>query len=153
MDKPPSINEIEIVPLEVAHIREIAQLEELCFPDPWTEDMFIQLLSNPLAVFITAQKDGEVVGYAGIYHILSEGQLMNIAVKEEYRRLGIAEKMFDFILEYAKENDIEVITLEVRKENDPAISLYEKLGFEKVGERPGYYSHPTDDAVLMNYSV
>ncbi|MBR6645049.1 MAG: ribosomal protein S18-alanine N-acetyltransferase [Clostridia bacterium] len=153
MDKPPSINEIEIVPLEVSHIREIAQLEELCFSDPWTEDMFIQLLSNPLAVFITAQKDGEVVGYAGIYHILSEGQLMNIAVKEEYRRLGIAEKMFDFILEYAKENDIEVITLEVRKENDPAISLYEKLGFEKVGERPGYYSHPTDDAVLMNYSV
>ncbi len=153
MDKPPSINEIEIVPLEVAHIRDIAQLEELCFPDPWTEDMFIQLLSNPLAVFITAQKDGEVVGYAGIYHILSEGQLMNIAVKEEYRRLGIAEKMFDFILEYAKENDIEVITLEVRKENDPAISFYEKLGFEKVGERPGYYSHPTDDAVLMNYSV
>ena len=56
-------------------------------------------------------------------------------------------------LEYAKENDIEVITLEVRKENDHAISLYEKLGFEKVGERPGYYSHPTDDAVLMNYSV
>lgn len=153
MDKPPSINEIEIVPLDVTHIKEIAQLEEKCFPDPWSEDMFIQLLSNPLAVFITAQKDGEVVGYAGIYHILSEGQLMNIAVKEEYRRLGIAEKMFDFILDYAKENDIEVITLEVRKENSPAISLYEKLGFEKVGERPGYYSHPTDDAVLMNYSV
>ena len=153
MDKPPSINEIEIVPLDGAHIIQIAKLEEKCFTDPWTQEMFIELLSNPLAVFITALNGEEVVGYAGIYHILTEGQLMNIAVKEEYRRQGIAEKMFDSLLEYAKENDIELITLEVRKENIPAISFYEKIGFEKVGERPGYYSHPTDDAVLMNYSV
>lgn len=153
MDKPPNINEIQIVPFDGAYIKEIADLEKKCFTDPWNEDMFIQLLSNPLAVFIAALNGEEVVGYAGIYHILTEGQLMNIAVKEEYRRCGIAEKMFVFLLGYAKENDIELITLEVRKENTPAVSFYEKIGFEKVGIRPGYYSHPTDDALLMNYSV
>ena len=93
MDKPPSINEIKIVPLDGAHIIQIAKLEEKCFTDPWTQQMFIELLSNPLAVFITALNGEEVVGYAGIYHILTEGQLMNIAVKEEYRRQGIAEKI------------------------------------------------------------
>lgn len=151
--KPPSTNCIQIVPLTEEHIKEIAELEKECFPDPWNEEMFVQLLSNPLAVFITAVYDGEVVGYAGIYHILTEGQLMNIAVKEDLRRRGIAEKMFEYLLEYGKENDIEVITLEVRENNTPAISFYEKIGFEKVGIRPGYYSHPTEDAVLMNYSV
>lgn len=150
---PPSTNCIQIVPLTEEHIKEIAELEKECFPDPWNEEMFVQLLSNPLAVFITAVYDGKVVGYAGIYHILTEGQLMNIAVKEDLRRRGIAEKMFEYLLEYGKENDIEVITLEVRENNTPAISFYEKIGFEKVGIRPGYYSHPTEDAVLMNYSV
>ena len=131
--KPPSTNCIQIVPLTEEHIKEIAELEKECFPDPWNEEMFVQLLSNPLAVFITAVYDGKVVGYAGIYHILTEGQLMNIAVKEDLRRRGIAEKMFEYLLEYGKENDIEVITLEVRENNTPAISFYEKIGFESDG--------------------
>lgn len=153
VSKPPSTDCIRIVPLAEEHIKEIAELEKKCFPDPWNEEMFVQLLSNPLAVYITALYEDKVVGYAGIYHILSEGQLMNIAVMEEFRRCGIAEKMFGDIIQYAKENDVEVITLEVRQKNIPAISFYEKIGFEKVGQRKGYYSHPTDDAVLMNYSV
>ncbi len=147
------ICKLQIVPLTSEHIKEISDIEAVCFSDPWSEDMFIQLLSNPLAVYVTALLDDKVVGYAGLYHILSEGQLMNIAVSPEYRRNGIADKLFSVLLEYAEKNDIEVITLEVRKGNIPALEFYHKLGFEKVGERKGYYSHPVEDGVLMNLSV
>lgn len=150
---PPNLSQIEYVPLASEHINGLVSVERVCFSDPWSEDMFVALLSNPLAVYTVALCDGSVIGYAGMYHILTEGQIMNIAVIPEYRRQGIAEKLLSVLEEYARDNDVEVLTLEVRKANAPAISLYEKLGFEKVGERKGYYQHPCDDAVLMNLSV
>ena len=150
---PPNLSKIECVPLNSSHIRDVYAVEKDCFTDPWSEEMFVQLLSNPLAVYTVAVYNGKAIGYAGLYHILSEGQIMNVAVTPEMRRQGIAEKMLKVLVDYAKENDIEVMTLEARKSNNAAISLYEKLGFEIVGERKGYYQHPSDDAVLMNLTV
>ncbi len=155
MDENPRSNrpKTEIVSLEPEHIEQIAALEKICFPDPWTEQMFSDLLSNPLAVYVVALCDGEVIGYAGIYHILSEGQLMNIATHPDHRRCGVAEKMFKELLDYARDNDIEEITLEVRSENENAIAFYKKLGFEQVGLRRNYYSSPHDDALLMSLEI
>ncbi len=145
--------ELKIEVLSPEYISEIAELEKLCFPDPWSENLFSDLLSNPLAVYFVALSNGKVVGYAGMYHILSEGQIMNVATHPDHRRCGIAEKLFDELLEYAKDNDIEEMTLEVRSQNSGAIALYEKLGFEHVGIRKNYYSSPHDDAVLMSLEL
>ncbi len=144
---------LQIEPLSTEHISQMAELEKLCFPDPWSENLFFDLLSNPLAVYFVALINGKVIGYAGMYHILSEGQIMNVATHPEHRRKGVAEKLFGELLEYAEDNDIEEMSLEVRSENLSAIALYEKLGFEKVGIRKNYYSSPHDDAVLMSLEL
>ncbi len=143
----------QTVRLSPEYIAQITELEKLCFSEPWSEQTFIGLLSNPLAVYFVTVCGERVVGYAGMYHILNEGQIMNVATHPDFRRRGIAEKLLGELLEYAKDNGIEEMTLEVRSENAGALSLYGKLGFEKVGIRRNYYSSPVDDAVLMSLEL
>ncbi len=148
-----SVSSVDIVPMTSEHIEQVAKLDLLCFPDPWTYAMFEALPQNPLAVYFVAVSDGEVVGYAGMYHILDECQIMNIATHPDRRRCGVAEGMFTRLLQYAKDKGVKRIDLEVRTKNEGAIAFYKKLGFEKVGLRKGYYSTPPDDAVLMSLQV
>jgi ribosomal-protein-alanine N-acetyltransferase len=111
--------------------------------------MLAEELSNPLAVFFTASIGGEIVAYAGMHHIIDEGYLTNIAVKSTFRSRGIATALIKKLAAYAEENDMRMLTLEVRASNEDAIRLYDKLDFDRVGLRPNYYTNPTEDAVLM----
>jgi len=126
-----------------------ARLERECFSNPWSAKMLAQELINPLAVFIIARIGEESAGYAGMHHVEDEGYIANIAVAEKYRRGGIASAMLEWYIEYARENGLRMLTLEVRESNGPAQRLYAKYGFVREGRRVGYYTNPREDALIL----
>ena len=139
----------KLVPMDRSHIREIAQLERECFSDPWSEASLEEELYNPLASFIVAQRpDGAVLGYAGLHAVMDEGYIDNIAVREDYRRQGIADDLLDVFVRFGQAH-LAFLTLEVRPSNEAAIQLYYKHGFAQVGRRKDYYRHPKEDAIIM----
>ena len=139
----------EIVPMDRSHIPQIAALERACFSHPWSEAMLEDALFDPQASFIVAEDgEGNILGYAGLHAVLDEGYIDNIAVEEAARRHGVASALLDVFCRFGAAN-LSFLTLEVRASNSPAIGLYEKYGFCRVGLRPGYYDAPKEDAVIM----
>ena len=139
----------EIVPMDRSHIPQIAALERACFSHPWSETMLEDALFDPQASFIVAEDgEGNILGYAGLHAVLDEGYIDNIAVEEAARRHGVASALLDVFCRFGAAN-LSFLTLEVRAFNSPAIGLYEKYGFRRVGLRPGYYDAPKEDAVIM----
>jgi ribosomal-protein-alanine N-acetyltransferase len=147
--KPP---EPVISPMHPDHLDDLAELESLAFARPWSYDALAEELQNPLAVFYVAEDvDTErALGYIGMHHILDEGLIANVVVHPGYRRRGVATTLMKEIIEYVENHDITRLTLEVRVSNTPAITLYESLGFERDGLRPGFYDSPKEDAVIYS---
>lgn len=135
------------------HVGEITRLEKECFSTPWSEDGLKNELNNAFALFFVATYEGEVAGYIGAHNILGEVYITNVAVFKKYRRKGAAKKLIDTLLETVKVEKGEFVTLEVRESNASAVSLYEKCGFVKVGERKNFYEKPRENAVLMTYFI
>ena len=131
--------------MEERHIEDIAAIEKACFRHPWSADGLREELGRGL--FLAAVEDGVTVGYVGCQIVLDEGYITNIAVLPAFRRRGIAERLLGALLERAE--GLSFVTLEVRESNRPAAALYEKMGFSRVGVRKGFYTEPTEDAVLM----
>lgn len=136
-----------------AHLTEIARLESQCFSTPWTVDGLKSELSNEMARFFVATDGTELAGYVGAHNVLGQVFVTNVAVFEKYRRRGVAQKLLDTLLEISEKEGAELVTLEVRESNHSAIALYEKNGFEKVGERKNFYEKPKETAVLMTYFI
>ena len=142
--------QVRIVPMNADHLDEVAELERICFSAPWSRNMLAEELDNALSAFLVALDDsGKVAGYAGLQVVLDEGTILNVAVRPEYRRQGIAGKLLDVFLNFAQANRLSFLTLEVRASNYGAIALYGGLGFRSVGRRRNYYEHPREDALIM----
>lgn len=130
---------------EPRHLDGVWEIEKECFAHPWSrEDLAAQIENEQSHFAVAVDEDGTVAGYAGVQIICGEGYITNVAVLPRYRRKGIAKALMLKIME----NEMDFLTLEVRKSNVPAIKLYEKLGFYKVGERRNFYSDPEEDALL-----
>ena len=141
---------VRIVPMNADHLDEVAELERICFSMPWSRNMLAEELDNMLSAFLVALDDNDrVVGYAGVQVILDEGYITNIAVRPECRRQGIAAKLLQVFLDFAKTNQLSFLTLEVRASNYDAIALYGSRGFRSMGRRKNYYEHPREDALIM----
>lgn len=139
---------IHIVPFDAQHVYAVAQIEQACFADPWTEEGLREELDNTCARFLTAvTEDGTVAGYIGCHTVLDEGYIANVAVSPTHRRRGIGRQLVQALLE--RSEDLAFVTLEVRVSNQAAIALYTDCGFQSVGVRKKFYSHPTEDALLM----
>lgn len=139
----------EIVKMKEEHISSVAQLEKECFSVPWSENALREEINNPVSRFFVCLSDGRVVGYGGIHIMSGECYVDNIAVSMSHRRQNIGAILTRTLIETAQEEKAEFISLEVRKSNTPAISLYEKFGFMPVGVRKNFYDKPTEDAVIM----
>jgi ribosomal-protein-alanine N-acetyltransferase len=135
--------------MDESTVEEVARLEKECFAIPWSLRGLTEELTNPLAIFLVAKLDGEVAGYAGMHHVLDEGYIANIAVGERHRGRGVASALLDAFLEYARENKMALLTLEVRPSNKAALALYDKYGFREECRRRDYYRNPTEDAFLL----
>lgn len=145
---------IQILPMNGDHLDEVAELERVCFPDPWSRDMLKEELENDLAAFLVALDErGAVAGYAGLQVVLDEGYILNVAVRPDCRRRGVAGRLLEVFLNFARGNQLAFLTLEVRASNYAAIALYGSRGFRGVGRRKNYYEHPREDAVIMTMDL
>ena len=132
-----------------AHVAQVAELETLCFSDPWSERSVASELENKLSYWLVAVEDDRVAGYVGSQTVMGETDMMNIAVHPDFRRRGIAEALVNALVEGLKTMDSHCLTLEVRASNTPAIALYEKMGFQQIGLRKNYYRNPKEDALIL----
>jgi ribosomal-protein-alanine N-acetyltransferase len=132
-----------------SHVSQIAQLEKICFSDPWSENSIASELGNKLAFWLVATEGEKVAGYIGSQTVMDETDMMNVAVHPDFRRQGIAEALVNGLVEHLKVMGSHCLTLEVRASNAPAIALYEKLGFSEIGRRRNYYRNPREDALIL----
>ena len=130
-------------------VPQVAELERLCFSDPWSEKSIASELENPLALWLVAVDGERVAGYIGSQTVPDESDMMNVAVHPDYRRQGIGEALVLELARQLKNRGSISLTLEVRSSNDSAKNLYAKLGFEQVGCRKNYYRNPKEDALIL----
>lgn len=140
---------MEFVRMNECHVDAIAKLEVQCFSDPWTRDAIMSEVNNPLSLWVVAIDGEQLAGYVGSQSVLGWADMMNLAVAPEYRRQRIGKGLIEELITRLKDIDVTQLSLEVRASNEPAIALYEKMGFAQVGRRPNYYFHPKEDALIL----
>ena len=128
----------------------VAAIEQATFARPWSRESFRQEVTrNAVARYLVAEKNGEILGYAGAWVILDESHITNIAVREDARGQGIGRKLTEELLRILSSLGACYATLEVRVSNLRAQNLYKSLGFVSVGKRKRYYEDNNEDAFLM----
>ena len=140
---------MKIVRMNENNIHSVKQIEDECFSNPWSFESLNAELSKVGACFYVAEDDEEAMGYIGFNMVLDEGYIANLAVKEKYRRKGVANALLQKVVDTAKENNLAFVSLEVREGNIPAINLYNKFGFTKQGVRKNFYRNPTENGLIL----
>jgi len=130
---------------------DIMEIEQKCFSIPWTRASFEQEFNNKMAVYFVARLNGKAIGYGGMWKVLDEGHITNIAVHPDFRRLKVGSAIMNTLVEFAGNHGINRITLEVRVSNIAAQNLYRKFGFKAEGRRKAYYADNNEDALIMSY--
>ena len=134
------------------HLSSIAQIEALCFSQPWSEES-LEFLLGDQATALVAITDGQVVGYVGMTHVLDEGQITNLAVHPDARRRGVGITLMRELEILARKLGIAFLSLEVRASNTAARTLYASCSWRDAGVRKNFYKLPTEDAVIMTKTL
>jgi ribosomal-protein-alanine N-acetyltransferase len=131
-------------------LEQVARIEKEIFSVPWSEKSFADACSEPENVYLVCDCDGKIAGYCGMWTVLGEGNITNMAVAEEYRRKGIAAKLMEELLKRGHEKEVTIFFLEVRESNTAARTLYENAGFSQIGIRKRFYERPVENAIVMS---
>ncbi|AYD40833.1 ribosomal-protein-alanine N-acetyltransferase [Clostridium fermenticellae] len=141
---------IEILSFKREHIESILIIDSLSFPTPWSRKSFeSEIENNSFSRYLVAKKGSDIIGYAGMWIILDEAHITNIAVHPNYRGIGAGNMLLKSLIELCKIESVNCMTLEVRKSNIIAQNLYYKYGFIEEGIRKGYYRDNKEDALIM----
>lgn len=136
--------------MTVDDLDQVMSLELACFSVPWSREAFEnELTKNQLASYLVIEEQGQVVGYCGVWYVMDEGHITNVAVHPEHRKKGLGKALIKALIKEAVLQTIHHLTLEVRVSNQAAIALYKTMGFEEVGIRPKYYMDNHEDALIM----
>ena len=145
---------IEVREMRYEDLDEVMKIENVCFAIPWTRESMQGELFSLMKFYYVALFDGKIAGYGGMWHVVTERHITNIAVSPDYRRMGVGSAIVDALMNTAEEKEMLGVTLEVRVSNEAAIKLYKKHGFVVTGTRKKYYSDNNEDAYLMwNYLI
>lgn len=144
--------ELVIEMFSAENIRGVAELAKRCFTTPWSEEIYRRELENPQSVGFVCRDGDAVIGMIHCNFVLDELTLNTLCVDADYRRQGIAKRLWNAVTEMMQ-GVCTVCYLEVRESNLPARTLYESLGFTQNGYRPRYYSQPNEAAVLMQCAL
>ena len=141
---------ITVRPMVMTDVDGVMAVEHDSFLTPWSRSAFEEeLAQNRLARYIVAEENGEIVGYAGTWLVINEAHVTNVAVSGQRRRAGIGRLLMQNLMELARDNDMESMTLEVRVSNAAARHLYAQMGFVEAGIRKNYYSETKEDALIL----
>jgi ribosomal-protein-alanine N-acetyltransferase len=132
-------------------LEEVVQLEAASFSSPWSREMLARELRNPdvARVYVLRDGGGALLAFCACWFIVDELHINTLAVRPELRRRGLATKLLHFAFREAAAAGIRRATLEVRRSNDAALKLYERLGFQVQAVRPNYYSGPVEDGLIL----
>ena len=133
----------------------ILEIEHEAISPPWTHGALLSEIYGEDSFFAVAVSENRssIIGFIILRRMADEGELLQIAVDKTSHRQGAADTLMEAALEYAKENTLKSVFLEVRKSNEAAIALYKKHGFKPVRNRKDYYSDPIEDAVVMSLDM
>ena len=144
----------QLIPLAHEHLGQAAEIERLCFSDPWSEKMLAEHLANPCSLTLAAVGDtGRLLGYVGLLAVVDEGYITNVAVRPDCRRQGVAAALLGAPGGQGKERGAAFPTPGGRPSHAPARALYEKLGYVQAGLRRNYYENPREDAIIMTKTL
>ncbi|MEI5909463.1 ribosomal protein S18-alanine N-acetyltransferase [Bacillus spongiae] len=136
--------------MNVNDVKKVMEVEKASFSVPWNEDAFYnELNKNRFAQYMVLEIDNQIIGYCGMWLIIDEAHITNIAILPSYRGLRLGEGLMRYVMKYAVEKGATSMTLEVRLSNETAQSLYRKLGFQNGGIRKNYYRDNQEDALVM----
>ncbi len=147
-----SYNNIKISKMTLDDFNDIKAILYSDFDDFWQEKTLEDELKNENSYYLVAKINDEIAGFAGLKIVLDEADIMNIVTKKIYRNLGIGSAILESLIEFAKQNGIKKITLEVNETNQYAIKLYEKFEFKKISSRKSYYNNQ-NTALIMQLSI
>lgn len=140
-----------VVVLGESDVGELMELEDLCFDYHWTKEQFLLGLKSNAFKVLGFRRDGKLIGYIAFSLIADEMEILNLAVRPECRRQGLAEALLLKSFEICAENKIKKSFLDVKVSNEPALALYRKFGYKKIGIRKKYYPDTKEDALLFRY--
>lgn len=141
---------VDFLPLRVENLDRILEIEQLSFPTPWSKQAFLsELQQNSLAYYCVCVLDEKIIGYGGMWIVIDEAHITNVAIHPDYRGKKIGEAMMLHLIAQALIKGAFKMTLEVRPSNLSAQKLYRRMGFEAVGRRKGYYTDTKEDAIIM----
>ena len=143
------MNDFEVRALAPEMLDEAAEIERLCFSEPWSPEALLYMCKSPNTHAVAVIIDGRLAAYGGCEFVLDEASIVNIATHPDFRRRGCASAIIDALEEFLSSKSVQNIFLEVRVSNMPARTLYEGKGFRTVGTRKNYYRFPTEYAAVM----
>ncbi len=140
-----------IRPIAEGDVSQIHEIEKACFAMPWSEESILHDIRENVVARWLVLDDAEagVLAYAGMWFVLDEAHVCNVAVHPDHRGKGYGRAIFTALIELAQENSMSLMTLEVRRSNDVAQALYHSCGFLDVGYRKRYYEDNHEDALIM----
>lgn len=137
--------------MKVEDAPQVALIEANNFSVPWSEKSFREAAVKTETIYVVAEENGEILGYAGAWCVFGEADITNVCVRKVSRKQGIGTRMLQFLIEEGVNVKIKTFFLEVRESNSAAISLYEKFGFQKIGIRKNFYEKPVENGIVMSF--
>lgn len=142
---------IQIEKMNLNHLNELQEILISDFDDFWSFSTLKEEVENENSSYIIGKTNNEIIGFAGLKKIFDQADIMNIVIKKTYRNQGIGTLLLENLILLAKDLNISTLFLEVNEQNKPAIHLYEKLGFEKLGVRKKYYNN--NNGIIMKKNL
>lgn len=131
-------------------IAQVENIERQIFSIPWSANSFLDACIMKENVYLVAEQNGLIVGYCGLWTVLGEANITNMAVASGYRRLGVGRKLMEAMEEEGRKMAVDIFFLEVRESNAAARKLYESMDYHNIGIRKRFYERPVENAVVMS---
>lgn len=135
--------------MQLDDLEQVMEIENENFSVPWTETGFFTFLIREDTLFLVAQEGEKILGYCGVVMVQDEGDITNVAVKKNRQNQGVGKKLMEELVKYTEQEGVTRLFLEVRASNEPAIHLYQNMGFVQTGIRKNYYEEPREDGIMM----
>lgn len=148
--QPGNDNEYIIRQMEKKDIEQVERIEKEIFSIPWSAHSFEDAAMTKENIYLVCECNGVIAGYCGLWTVLGEGNITNMAVDKEYRKRGIGEALMKEMEKRGRQKDVDIFFLEVRQSNAAARRLYDKMGYKEIGTRKRFYERPVEDAIVMS---